>query len=99
MHVHANQINPNIQMDALYAADKAAAQREAARTRKKLLEFASVLAGELGEACVVRLGAHDESGEQQNQENPSQQTENRSTGKTRNQAADSGADDAISDWA
>ena len=42
-HVHSSQINPNAQLDALYAAEKAAAQREAARTQKKLSEFASKL--------------------------------------------------------
>ncbi|MGA8212222.1 MAG: hypothetical protein WB799_01415 [Candidatus Sulfotelmatobacter sp.] len=58
MHVHANQINPNTQLDALYAAEKAAAKRAAESTRKKLLEFASELAGEAEseEGCVVKLG-------------------------------------------
>ena len=46
MHVHPNQINPNVQTDALYAAERAAAKRAAEGTRKKLLEFASELAGE-----------------------------------------------------
>jgi hypothetical protein len=40
MHGHANQMNPNVQLDVLYAAEKAAAKQEAARTRKKLSEFA-----------------------------------------------------------
>ena len=34
MHVHANQINPNAQLDATYSAQKSEAKREAARTRK-----------------------------------------------------------------
>src|SRR5271156_3311425 len=59
MHVHASQPNPNIQLNALYAAEKAEAKRETERTRKKLMQFASVLSGEAGEACVVKLGAHD----------------------------------------
>jgi hypothetical protein len=46
MHVHASPINPKTQLDALYAAEKAAAKRAAESTRKKLLEFASELAGE-----------------------------------------------------
>ena len=46
MHVHANQINPTAQSDALYAAERAAAKRAAESTRKKLLEFASDVAGE-----------------------------------------------------
>jgi len=40
MHGHSNQINPNMELDALYAAEKAAAAQEAARTRKKLLQSA-----------------------------------------------------------
>ena len=36
MHVHQNQINPNAQLDAMYTAQKAAAKREAERTRKAL---------------------------------------------------------------
>jgi hypothetical protein len=97
MHVHANQINPNAQLDALYAAEKAAAQREAARTRKKLLEFASVLAGELGEPCVVRLGSRDESQEQGQQQ--SEDRSNPGNGKIPNEGADASADHPISGWA
>ena len=41
MHIHPNQINANVQMDALYAAEKAAAKREVECTRRKLLEFAA----------------------------------------------------------
>ena len=71
MHVHPSQINPHAQLDALYAAEKAAARREAARTRKKLSEFASKLLGELdpGDACVVRLGSDQEFQEQGKREN------------------------------
>lgn len=63
MHVRSSQINPSAQMDALYAAERAAAKREAESTRRKLLEFASELDGGAGseEGCVVRLGAHEES--------------------------------------
>ena len=32
MHVHANQANPNIQLNTLYAAEKAEAKRETERT-------------------------------------------------------------------
>ncbi len=70
MRVHMNQINANAQLDAMQAAQKAAAKREAARTRKKLMEFASEVAGEAeAEDCVVRLGARDEpqEGKRQNQ--------------------------------
>lgn len=101
MHVHANQINPNAQLDALYAAEKAAAEREAARTRKKLLEFASVLAGELGEPCVVRLGSREESQEQGKQQNqqPAEDRSNQGSRKIQNEGTDSRVDHPTSDWA
>jgi hypothetical protein len=96
MHVHANQTNPNIQLNTLYAAEKAEAKRERERTRKKLMEFASVLSGEAEEACVVKLGAHDGSEEQAKQDQPG---ENRSR-KKRGEEVSSGAGEAsISDWA
>jgi hypothetical protein len=96
MHVHANQANPNIQLNNLYAAEKAAAKRETERTRKKLIEFASVLAGEAGEACVVKLGAHDESQEQPTQD---RQNENQGGKKQSEQLNPEGGDGSISDWA
>jgi hypothetical protein len=95
MHIHPNQTNPNAQLDALYSAQKAEAKREAANTRKKLLEFASELAGESDseEACVVRLGAREESEDEPEQQNP--------TGhRKQNRPPDSNdADSVISDWA
>lgn len=96
MHVHANQTNPNIQLNTLYAAEKAEAKRETERTRKKLMEFASVLSGEAGEACVVKLGAHDGSEEQAKQD---QRNENRSQKKQNESANGEGRDSSISDWA
>jgi hypothetical protein len=101
MHVHTNQINPNAQLDALYAAEKAAAQREAARTRKKLLEFASVLAGEVGEPCVVKLGAHEESQEQSRRQTQQGQIQKNQNGsKSQQERVDSGdLKNSISDWA
>ena len=66
MHIHPNQNNLNVQMNALDAAEKAAAQREAAETRRKLREFSAKVAAEsaCGEDCVVKLGARQESQEQ-----------------------------------
>jgi hypothetical protein len=66
MHVHMNQVNPNAQLDAMYAVQRADAKREAERIRKKLLESASAVAGEAeGEACVVRLGERESSQEKE----------------------------------
>jgi hypothetical protein len=95
MHIHSNQINPNTQLDALYASERAAAKREAANTRKKLLEFASEVAGESDseEACVVTLEAREESGKQ-----PKQKSHGRKKNDKRQSDADD-ADNVISDWA
>ncbi len=62
MHIHGNQLNPNIQLNALDAAERAAAQREAAETRRKLRAFAAKVAGEsgYGEDCVVKLVTRQE---------------------------------------
>jgi hypothetical protein len=94
MHVHANQINPNAQLDAIYAAEKAAAAREAARTRRKLVEFASELAGEsgTGDGCVVRVGARDEPQQQKKQQD-------QGSGKTQERASSEDPPNTISDWA
>jgi hypothetical protein len=103
MHVHANQTNPTAQTDALYAAERAAAKRAAEGTRRKLLEFASELAGETEseEGCVVKLGAREEAEEQaqqRNQQNPDRR--NPGSRKGRKEPSDSEeADNAISDWA
>jgi hypothetical protein len=99
MHVHANQVNPNTQADALYAAEKAAAKRAAESTRRKLLEFASELAGEAesGEACVVKLGTREESqGQAEKQNQPNQQGRKK---KEEESAGSEDADGSISDWA
>jgi hypothetical protein len=96
MHVHANQNNPNIQLNTLYAAEKAEAKRETERTRKKLMEFASVLSGEAGEACVVKLGAHNGSKEQAKQNQPG---ENRSRKKRSEEVTPGAGAVSISDWA
>jgi hypothetical protein len=71
MHVHANQINPNTQFDNVCAAARAEANREAARTRKKLSEFASKLASAMdsGADSVTRVGPHEESQEQAKRQN------------------------------
>jgi hypothetical protein len=96
MHVHANQVNPNTQLDALYAAEKAAAKRAAESTRKKLLECASELAGEAEseEGCVVKLGAREESEEQAEEENRQGRPKKEPDG-----ADAEDADGSISDWA
>jgi hypothetical protein len=94
MRVHNNQISPNAQLDAMYAAQKAAAKREAARTRKKLMEFASELAGEAdAQACVVRLGAREEPQEGKRQNQPQGRNRKKEDGDSKHPAI------SISDWA
>jgi hypothetical protein len=62
MHIHPNPFNPQAQLDALQSAQKAAANAEAARTRKKLMESASKLAGEaVDEAFVVEVESREDS--------------------------------------
>ncbi len=92
MRVHPNQVNPNAQLDAMYAAQKAAAKREAARTRKKLIEFASELASEVDEEpCIVQLGAAP--GE--DREDAQEKRQHRS----RKGNAAGRSENSISDWA
>lgn len=62
MHVHGPQLNPNAQFDAVCAAQRAQADREAAAIRKKLMESASKLAGSSG-ANIWSIRAQQENAE------------------------------------
>jgi hypothetical protein len=98
MHIHGNQLNPNIQLNALDAAERAAAQREAAETRRKLRAFAAKVAGEsgYGEDCVVKLGTRQEPQYQTKQQN--REAQNR--GKDLKAGAAAGNEDkSVSEWA
>jgi hypothetical protein len=72
MHVHGNPFDPNLQLDAAYAAAKAQGTAEAERIRKRLLEVAAGLNGESEAAgCVVKLSddaQQDQPASQQEQE-------------------------------
>jgi hypothetical protein len=97
MHVHPNQLNPYAQLDAFHATQKAAAKREAARTRKKLLESASALAGESDSAqdAIAPLQPHQEP-----QENARQQEPQQGSRTEQIRSSQSGDEDsAISEWA
>jgi hypothetical protein len=97
MHIHSNQLNPNMQLNAAEAAEKAAAQREAANTRRKLREFSAKVGGEaeFGEDCVVKLARREEAQGQtgSEQQNP------RNGKKQKAEAATAGANDPVSEWA
>jgi len=87
MRVHPNQVNPNAQLDAMYAAQKAEAKREAARTRKKLMEFAAELAGQAEVTDIVVTFTPEENGGQDRREPDREQAEAKSN------------DSSLSDWA
>jgi hypothetical protein len=95
MHVHSTQTNPNAQLDAMYSVQKAAAKQEAERTRKKLTDFASKLAGEAAsEDYIVKLEERDEA-----QTKKDQQDEPKPAEELKQDAADSTpANNIISDW-
>jgi hypothetical protein len=98
VHIRSSQINPNIQLDAMYAVEKAAAKQEAERTRKKLMEFASKLAGESesGEASIVEIGARKESGEESSQQEQQDKIERQ---KLKDETESDLAERYLSDWA
>lgn len=98
MRVHANQVNPYAQLDAMYAAQKAEAKRQAARTRRKLTESASRLAGESDceEVYVARVEERQETEEQGKRQNPQKQDGR----KGQKEPTESGeADGSVSEWA
>lgn len=70
MRVHQNQMNPNAQLDAMYAAQKAAARREAERTGKKLLEFGRLVTGEGDSERVMQSDPREQSEHEDDQERP-----------------------------
>jgi hypothetical protein len=105
MHIHPSQINANAQTDALHAADKAAAKREVERTRKKLLEFASEIAGEaaFGEDCIVQLGSREEAPREEASREEGQRPQKRQLDNqnknNNNEETNSDDNTSISDWA
>jgi hypothetical protein len=67
MRVHGNQIDPNADLNGLYAAAKTEAKLEAERTRKKLL--IAGMAGESDDAdCVVSLSGEGAPGNEASQQ-------------------------------
>ncbi len=87
MRVHPNQLNPNAQLDAMYAAQKAAAKREADRTRKKLTDFASAMAGEAEVEGALTVTSRDPEGEPGEEQS------------SQHRRPEQDSDRTISDWA
>jgi len=67
LRIHASQLNLNAEVFAADAVARAEAKASAELTRKKLLSFASALAGELNDPadCVVKLRGNGEEPEGQ----------------------------------
>ena len=95
MHIRPNQLDPNLQLDALHSAEKAAAKDRAERTRKKLSEFASEVAGEAREAYVVEVQSEQGSSERQPKNKENEANRNR---RGRPPDSDKSGDHAVSDW-
>ncbi|MGB6687667.1 MAG: hypothetical protein WBE76_07480 [Terracidiphilus sp.] len=98
MHVHLNQFDPSLQMNALNAAARAEAKWAAEQTRKKLLSSASALAGEydIEADYIVKLSEDDASQENPQQRNRQHQRDEK---KSSAQAASDDNNDPFSDWA
>jgi hypothetical protein len=76
LHVHGMQNNAALELNAVYAAQKAEAKQRAEQTRKKLFEFASALECDaedyivtLGEGLQDRSGQQDRNHHQNGSEN------------------------------
>jgi hypothetical protein len=95
MHVHGNQLDPNaLQMYAMHAAAKTEAAKEAERTRRKLLNAASSLAGEYSDDCVVQL-----SGDGGSKEHAGGQGGQSQDGQRQDERAGAGSSEELSYWA
>ena len=93
MHIHGNQFDPNIQLNALDAATKAEAKQQAEETRKKLLS-AALLASEAD--CVVKLSGDSASEENSDSEGRRNQDSEKKQGERANSVSGEGP---FSDWA
>lgn len=62
MHIHANQFNLNVDLYAANAAAMAGAKEAAEETRRKLISFASAMAGEVDDPAdrVMKLNGDGE---------------------------------------
>ncbi len=69
MHIRASQLNLNADLYAANVAASAEARAAAEETRRKLISFASALAGEVDDPadCVVKLGGQGDRQDQSNQ--------------------------------
>lgn len=98
MHMHGIRTDPNFQMNSIYAAARAEALREAARTRQKLrLSAASLDSGIDGEEdAVVRLTGRGDSQQEQKQDEAEAETGEQRPNQVQSRGTD---DDSFSGWA
>ena len=95
MHIHANQINPNAQLNAVYDLQKFAARQETDRVRKKLLNSASEAEADT-DSHVASVRQREESS---GRTDPHDQQSHSGGNVHEEQAGVEEAGDSISDWA
>lgn len=97
MHMHGIPSNPNFQLNALYAAERAEAKKAAERTRAELRRLAaSTVSGfDDGEDVVVSLAGREDSQQQARQNGQDENGE----GRTNQSPGASTADEPFSDYA
>jgi hypothetical protein len=95
VHIHANQINPNAQLNAVYDLQKVAAGQETDRVRKKLLNSASETEAD-ADSYVASASPREES---PGRTDPHDQQSHGGGRVHEEQAGAEEAGDSISDWA
>jgi hypothetical protein len=96
MHGHAIQLNLNLQLQELYALERAAAKKRADEVRKKLRFASASIAESTSEDCIVELQSREESeGQEQAQ---SEQTET-SLRKDKELPTSKAEGNSLSSWA
>jgi hypothetical protein len=95
VHIHANQINPNAQLNAVYDLQKVAAKQETDRVRKKLLNSASETEAD-ADSHVASVSPRAES---PGRTDPHDQQSHGGGRVHEEQAGAEEAGDSISDWA
>jgi predicted NBD/HSP70 family sugar kinase len=92
MHIHG--MNPNIESNAVYAAQRAEARQEAEAFKKKLAESVARLVAD-AEDCVVNIGAQEDNAKDQAKQNNQQEKKQKKEDAKQNDVSSR----HISDWA
>jgi len=101
MHIHANQFDPNLQLSAQYAAERAAAKKEATEVREKLFRLAaSVEEAELPQDSVTAAGEREQRQGRGRQAYPqSARSQREQEEESAQSAGESGSGGGFSAWA